>query len=86
MSHHTRFVEKCRRDPALLKALLFAKMVGDHYGRDLLHGLEQIRMVYIEHKEAADLALTLLPIWMDDPNPNDEELGEDNSPLGSKGC
>ncbi len=84
--NHTRFVEKCRQDPILLKALFYSRIVGEHYGRDLLVGLEHLRQVYLDHQEEVDMALDLATIWLDEGPLPEEDLGPENNPLGSKGC
>ena len=84
--NHTRFIEKCRQDPILLKALFYTRTVGEHYGRDLLAGLEHLRQVYLEHQDEVEMALDLCNILLSEGPYPEKDLGPENNPLVTKGC
>lgn len=69
----------------MLRGLLFARVVGERYGKDTLAGLELLRQTYMSHREEAEFALDIL-LMIDEPNTSDEDLGEDNCRMGKTGC
>lgn len=80
-----RFIEKCKREPAMLRGLLFARVVGERYGKDTLAGLELMRQIYMVYRQEAEFARDIL-LWLDEPSTSDEDLGEDNCRMGKTGC
>lgn len=80
----SRFIERCRSEPAILKGLAFARDVGQRNGRDLLAGLEELRRFYLDNREEVELSLDLLAVWVASED-TPEEIDPDPL-LGVKGC